>query len=259
MFRFDGKVVLVTGGSRGIGRGIVGAFLAGGARVYACGRNAPTAPIGGGDGGPRAEFIVADVRDAQQVQSLIDALLQREGRLDVLVNNAGGSPAADAATVSPRFTEAIVRLNLLAPLLVSQKAHPALKASRGCIVNIASVSGIRSSPGTVAYGAAKAGLLSATESLAQEWGPEVRVNAIVAGLIKTSAETAKEHYGGAEGLASIEQRLPARRMGTPEDIASACLYLASDAAAYVSGASLEVFGGGEPPSFLSFVEDALGQ
>ena len=252
MPRFDDKVVLVTGGSRGIGRGIVEAFLNVGAQVVACARNAPVEPLPSG-----AQFIAADVRDADQAQGLIEALLDQQGRLDVLVNNAGGSPAVDAATVSPRFTEAIIRLNLLAPLLVSQKAHPALQAAKGSIINIASVSGIRPSPGTVAYGAAKAGLLSATASLAQEWGPDVRVNAIIAGLIKTSAEAANEHYGGAQGLAAIEGKLPARRMGTAEDIANACLYLASDAAAYVSGASLEVFGGGEPPSFLTFAQDAL--
>ncbi|MXW48767.1 MAG: SDR family oxidoreductase [Gammaproteobacteria bacterium] len=257
MPRFDDKVALITGGSRGIGRGIVNAFLESGAKVFACARHAPEDPTSSEADG-RAEFIEADVRDADQVQRLIDAVLGRAGRLDILVNNAGGSPAADAATVSPRFTEAIIRLNLLAPLLVSQKAHPALKAAKGSIINIASVSGIRPSPGTVAYGAAKAGLLSATASLAQEWGPEVRVNAIVAGLIKTSAEAANEHYGGEQGLAAIENKLPAKRMGTAEDIAYACLYLASDAAAYVSGASLEVFGGGEPPSFLTFAQDALG-
>ena len=262
MPRFDDKVALITGGSRGIGRGIVNAFLDSGAKVFACARHVPEErapedpPSGEADGS--AEFIEADVRDADQVQRLIDAVLDRAGRLDILVNNAGGSPAADAATVSPRFTEAIIRLNLLAPLLVSQKAHPALKAAKGSIINIASVSGIRPSPGTVAYGAAKAGLLSATASLAQEWGPQVRVNAIVAGLIKTSAEAANEHYGGEQGLAAIEDKLPAKRMGTAEDIANACLYLASDAAAYVSGASLEVFGGGEPPSFLTFAQDALG-
>ena len=248
--RFDDKVVLVTGGSRGIGRGIVSAFLDCGAKVFACARNAP------GEAEENTEFIEADVRDADQVQRLIDTVLDRSGRLDILVNNAGGSPAADAATVSPRFTEAIIRLNLLAPLLVSQKAHPALKDAKGSIINIASVSGIRASPGTVAYGAAKAGLLSATASLAQEWGPDVRVNAIVAGLIKTSAGAADEHYGGERGLAAIEDKLPAKRMGTAEDIANACLYLASEAASYVSGASLEVFGGGEPPSFLTFAEDA---
>ena len=254
--RFDDKVVLITGGSRGIGRGIVNAFLDCGARVFACARKPPADPSSG-EATQVAEFIAADVRDADQVQGLIDAVLDRAGRLDVVVNNAGGSPAADAATVSPRFTEAIIRLNLLAPLLISQKAHAALKATEGSIINIASVSGIRPSPGTVAYGAAKAGLLSATASLAQEWGPQVRVNAIVAGLIKTSTEAADEHYGGPEGIAAIEDRLPAKRMGTADDIAKACLYLASNDAAYVSGASLEVFGGGEPPSFLTFAQDAL--
>ncbi len=258
MQQFAGKVVLVTGGSRGIGRGIVDAFLGQGAKVFACGRNAPAAPLSHPRvAGAAARFVKADVRDAEQVQRLVDTLLGEAGRLDVLVNNAGGGPAADAATVSPRFTEAIIRLNLLAPLLVSQKCHGALHAARGCIINIASVSGIRSSPGTMAYGAAKAGLLSATLSLAQEWGPQVRVNAIVAGLIKTSPAAAQAHYGGAAGLAAIESKLPARRMGAPEDIANACLYLASDSAAYVSGASLEVYGGGEPPSFLTFVADAL--
>ena len=258
MARFDDKIVLVTGGTRGIGLGIVNGFLECGARVYTCARNAPLDASAGGSGGRGdGEFLQADVRDAGQVQLLIETVLGRAGRLDVLINNAGGSPAVDAATVSPRFTEAIIRLNLLAPLLVSQAAYPALKKSRGSIVNIASVSGIRPSPGTMAYGAAKAGLLSATASLAQEWGPEVRVNAIVAGLIKTASAAADEHYGGRAGIEKIESRLPARRMGTAEDIADACLYLASDAAAYVSGAALEVFGGGEPPSFLSFVEDAL--
>ena len=258
MPEYDDKVVLVTGGSRGIGRGIVNAFLESGATVYACARNSPGEALDQDvDSKGTAEFVLADVRDVEQVQRLIETVGDREGRLDVLINNAGGSPAADAATVSPRFTEAIIRLNLLAPLLVSQQAYPLLKASRGTIVNIASVSGVRPSPGTAAYGAAKAGLLSATTSLAQEWGPQVRVNAIVAGLIKTAADAADEHYGGRAGIELIESRLPARRMGTAEDIAAACLYLASDAAAYVSGASLEVYGGGEPPSFLSFVQEAV--
>ena len=255
MFSVENQTVLVTGGTRGIGKGIARAFLDAGAEVYICGRNSPESRISSSeDSTRRAEFIAADVRNPQSGQSLIQAILDRSGKLDTLINNAGGGPPVDAATVSPRFTESIVRLNLLAPLFMSQLAHAALRQSRGSIVNIASVSAVRSSPGTMAYGAAKAGLLNATISLAQEWGPEIRVNAIIAGLIKT--EAADAHYGGAQGMARLEARLPSGRMGTPEDIASACVYLASDSAAYVSGAALEVFGGGEPPSFLTFIDEA---
>ena len=253
MFTVKDKVVLVTGGSRGIGLGISKAFARAGARVFTCGRNAPedgTFPDGSG-----IEFFEGDVRNPESAASLINQVVASAGRLDVLVNNAGGGPPADAATASPRFTESIIRLNLLAPLLMSQLAFEELKNSEGSIINIASVSAIRSSPGTMAYGAAKAGLLNATISLAQEWGPDIRVNAIIAGLIKT--EASHEHYGGPEGMSRLEAKLPKKRMGTPEDIASACLFLASDQAEYVSGASLEVFGGGEPPSFLSFIEEAI--
>lgn len=254
MFSVKNQTVLVTGGTRGIGKGITQAFLNAGAQVYICARNPPEAPITiGQDDAGVAQFIQADVTDPESGQALMQTILDRSGKLDTLINNAGGGPPAQAAKVSPRFTETILRLNLLAPLFMSQVAYPALKRSRGSIVNIASVSAIRSSPGTVAYGAAKAGLLNATISLAQEWGPEIRVNAIIAGLIKT--EAAEAHYGGAEGMEKLAAKLPSGRMGTPQDIASACLYLASDSASYVSGAALEVFGGGEPPSFLTFIQD----
>ncbi len=250
----SGKVVLVTGGSRGIGRGICGAFLDQGAGVYTCGRHAPEEAIRGNTASA-ATFIKADVREPEQVEQLIQQIISEQGRLDCLVNNAGGGPPMDAASALPKLTEAIIRLNLLAPLLVSQKSWPALKQHRGSIINIASVSALRASPGSMAYGAAKAGLLSATLSLAQEWAPEVRVNAIIAGLIKT--EAAQAHYGGAAGIAALEARLPARRMGMPDDIAQACLYLADgDKAAYISGASLAVYGGGEPPGLLAIVAEA---
>ena len=252
MFSVKDKVVLVTGGTKGIGLGISTAFATAGATVITCGRGEP-AP-GTFPEGADITFIQGDVRDPESGAAIIEDIQQRTGRLDVLINNAGGGPPADAATASPRFTESIIRLNLLAPLLMSQLAYGALKASQGSVINIASVSAIRSSPGTMAYGAAKAGLLNATISLAQEWGPDIRVNAIIAGLIKT--EAAHDHYGGPEGISRLESKLPSGRMGTPDDIAKACLYLASDDAAYVSGASLEVYGGGEPPSFLSFIAES---
>ncbi len=125
----------------------------------------------------------------------------------------------------------------------------------GSLVNISSVSAIRSSPGTMAYGAAKAGLLNVTTSLAMEWAPDVRVNAIIAGLIVRDA--AVDHYNGEKGMAYLAENLPMKRMGRPEDIANACVFLANPENAYVSGACLEVFGGGEPPSFLKITEEAL--
>jgi NAD(P)-dependent dehydrogenase (short-subunit alcohol dehydrogenase family) len=239
-------VVLVTGGTKGIGRAIASAFLEAGATVVVCGRTAPPqAPVQ-----ESASFISCDVRDSLAVERMFESIAATHGRLDVLINNAGGSPPMDAATAPARLTEKIVQLNLLGALFCSQSANRLMQqqASGGSIINIASVSGERPSPGSAAYGAAKAGLLSATGSLAIEWGPKVRVNAIVAGLVDNGH--ADEHYGGPAGIERISEMLPLKRMGCPDDIAAACLYLASAQAAYVSGAKLAVHGGGESPAFL---------
>ncbi|HBZ72882.1 MAG TPA: short chain dehydrogenase [Deltaproteobacteria bacterium] len=244
-----GKVAIVTGGARGIGRGIATCLLEAGANVVVCGRSEPeTLPSAGGR---TATFVSADVREAQAIDRVIAETARHFGRLDILVNNAGGAPRADAATASPSFSEKILKLNLLAPLLFSQKAYALMQAQPegGSIVNIASVSGVRPSPGTAAYGAAKAGLLSLTASLAVEWAPKVRVNAIVGGLIRT--EQSGLHYGDEAGMARVAATVPLGRMGLPEDIASACLFLVSPLASYVSGAALLVHGGGERPAFLA--------
>jgi NAD(P)-dependent dehydrogenase (short-subunit alcohol dehydrogenase family) len=244
---FSGKVVLVTGGTRGVGRGITQAFLDRGARLAICGRNPPETEIGG-PAGP-AQFIAADVRDAAQVDAMMADIESRFGRLDVVINNAGGAPPADPATVSPRFTESIVKLNLLAPIFVAQAANRIMQrqASGGAIVNIASVTVLRPEPLTAAYGAAKAGLVNLSHALAIAWAPKVRVNAIIAGLIRT--ELAHLHYGDEEGIRKVASTIPLGRMADPADIANACLYLASPLSSYVTGASLAVDGGGEIPSF----------
>ena len=254
MRQYEGKVVLVTGGAGHIGRAICQGFLNEGAQVVACGRRSPEEPIG--DGSEKAEFFPADLRDPDASKSLVDFALERFGRIDILINNAGGSPPVDAASASPRLTEKIVALNLVAPLVLSQQAHGALSVndSPGCVVNIASVSGVRPSPGTAAYGAAKAGLLSSTRSLAMEWGPKIRVNAIVVGLVHNDAGIA--HYGGAEGFQRVADMLPLKRMAAPEDVANAVLMLCDDKAAYISGAALEVDGGGEVPVFLHLASEA---
>ena len=243
----SGQKVIVTGGSRGIGRVIAERFLAAGARVAICGRTFPADPVAG------ASFHAVDIRDADQAAAFVDAVAEEFGGLDALVNNAGGSPDAAASEASPRFVEAIVRLNLLAPMTLARAAYRHMADRGGSIVNIASVSGTRPSPGTAAYGAAKAGLLNLTQSLAQEWGPQqIRVNAIVAGLMAT--EATEQTYGDEAAQARIAASLPLGRMGTGGDIADTVMWLCSDAAAWVSGARINVDGGGERPLFLDLLK-----
>jgi NAD(P)-dependent dehydrogenase (short-subunit alcohol dehydrogenase family) len=244
---FQSHVVLVTGGTRGVGRAIAKAFLKAGAAVIVCGRTPPEEALAAGEN--QAEFLPADVRDPAEVESLIATIEREHGRLDVLVNNAGGSPAADPATASPRFSDAIIRLNLFAPLIVSQAAYRLMSRQEtgGAIINISSISATRPSPTTAAYAAAKAGLLNLTGSLAVAWAPKVRVNAIVAGTIRT--EQIDLHYDEA-GIRQMEAVVPAGRLGEPDDVANACLFLASPRATYISGATLAVHGGGERPAYL---------
>ena len=239
--------MIVTGGARGVGRGITNGFLAAGADVTICGRSEPESLPDGRRA--RRGFVAADVRDPEAIERVVADTVSRSGRLDVLVNNAGGSPPADSATVSPRFSRSIIDLNLIAPLLFAQQANAVMQGQEtgGCIVNIASVSGMRPSPGSAAYGAAKAGLLNLTTSLAVDYAPRVRVNAVTAGLIVT--EQAHLFYGDDEGIAAVGATVPLGRMGTPDDIAGVCLFLASPLAAYVSGANILVHGGGERPAF----------
>jgi NAD(P)-dependent dehydrogenase (short-subunit alcohol dehydrogenase family) len=246
---FSGQTVLVTGGSRGIGRGIAEAFVAAGANVAVCGRAEPDEVPSAA--GKSAVFMSADVREADQVEKLVESVVERFGRLDVLVNNAGGAPFAEAATASPRFSEKVIQLNLTSALHCAQQANRIMQKQEagGSIINIASVSGVRPSPGTAAYGAAKAGLINLSGTLAIEWAPKVRVNAIAAGLIRT--EQAHLHYGDDEGIARVADTVPLKRLGTPSDVAGACLFFASPLAAYVSGANLVLHGGGETPAFLS--------
>ena len=250
-----GKVAIVTGGTRGLGKGIAQELLAAGCSVTVCSRKAAEAPPQYQGRTARAE--ICDVRDPQQAKSLVDRVAETHGgRLDIVVNNAGGSPQAEAATASPRFSEAIVALNLLAPLHISQAAYRWMSAQAhgGSIINIATISAKRPSPGTAVYGAAKAGLLSLTRSLAQEWGPKVRVNALVVGLVQT--ESPESTYGSPETQAAIAATLPLKRMGHARDVAAATLFLASTLASYVSGAELAVDGGGERPLFLELVRQA---
>ncbi|MBV0931727.1 SDR family oxidoreductase [Marinobacterium weihaiense] len=247
-FDYTGKVVLVTGGTKGIGYGIAKSFLAAQATVIICGRNAPEKLPS--VNGREAVFMPLDVRDYDAAEVALQQIINDYGRLDVLVNNAGGAPHALAGEVSPRFHEGILRLNLIAPLNLAQLANRHMQAQEegGCILFIGSISALRASPGSAAYGAAKAGVLSLAASLAVEWAPKVRVAAVSPGLIET--EQSHLHYGDSAGIQAVADTIPAGRLGQPEDIGNACLYMASPMAAYASGSNLLLNGGGERPAFL---------
>lgn len=245
---YTGRCVIVTGGTKGIGRVITTTLLTYGADVVICARNAPAEPVTAG--GKEAVFVPCDVRDPEQIKQVVATALERFGRVDALVNNAGGAPPADSATVSPRFQEKIVALNLLAPMYFAQAVHDAMKAQgSGVIVNISSVSGTRPNPAGTAYGAAKAGLINLSDTLATEWGPEIRVVTLTVGLIVT--EEAHLFYGDDEGIRRVGDTIPARRMGTPEDVADAVLFLCSPLARWITGTNVFVHGGGEIPAYLA--------
>ncbi|MEV7614346.1 SDR family oxidoreductase [Streptomyces sp. NPDC089799] len=242
----DGRVVVVTGGTRGVGAGIARSFLAAGAHVVVCARRPPDEPVT--HGGREAAYHPLDLRDPAAVTDFFDALAAGHGRLDTLVNNAGGTPYRLLADGGPERHARVLELNLLAPLTASLAARPHLAAARGSIVMIGSVSGTRPSPGSAAYGAAKAGLENLARSMAVEWAPEVRVNSLVLGMVRT--ELAHLHYGDEAGVAAVGATVPAGRLAEPSEVGAAAVFLASDRAAYVSGASLLVHGGGERPAFL---------
>jgi NAD(P)-dependent dehydrogenase (short-subunit alcohol dehydrogenase family) len=241
--------VLVTGGGRGIGRTIATRFLAAGADVVVCGRTEPRTPPEAG--GRAARFVAADLRDAERADAAVRATVAALGGLDVLVNNAGGAPAAPAAGTSPRFFDRVLALNLHAAYYTARAAHPALHERGGCIVNIGTISAHDPSPGSTAYSVAKAGLLMLSRALAVEWAPQVRVNHVTVGQVATPGMAdwyASAAEPGAAVLARLDRTIPAGRMATPDDVAAACLYLASPLAGYVSGADLAVTGGGEFPA-----------
>lgn len=239
------RVVLVTGGARGLGRTLAGAFAARGDRVVVCGRSAPDGEAPGG-------FIRCDVRDPDQVAGLVETVAERYGALDVVVNNAGGTPYADATTMSPRLFERVVALNLLAPFYVAQQANALMQqqSAGGVIVNIGSTVSVRPSTHVAPYVAAKAGLVGLTRALALEWAPKVRVNQVSPGLLRT--ELVEETYGS--NVAAVESTVPMGRLATGEDVAAACLMVASPDMAYLTGANLVIDGGGETPAWLMAVE-----
>ena len=251
-----GWVVLVTGGARGVGAGIVRSFVNAGAIVEICGRTEPDPEAADALEPGTARFSRVDVRDDEQVQAWVADVVERRGRIDVVVNNAGGSPFGRFEQGSARYQQAVTELNFLSAAHVARAVQPVMLRQEhgGSIVNITSISARRPSPGTAIYGAAKAALESLTGSLAVEWAPHIRVNAVSCGLVAT--EGAVDHYGDEESYARVAATIPRGRLAAPSDIGAACVLLASPQSTHITGAVLDVDGGGEWPAFLAHTPNA---
>jgi NAD(P)-dependent dehydrogenase (short-subunit alcohol dehydrogenase family) len=247
-FGVAGRVAIVTGGNVGIGKSIASTFLRAGASVVTCSRrdyDSPPAAEGlDGDAAKRVVHMTCDVREADQIDAVVQRALDEFGSLDVLVNNAGGSPAADPSTASPRFFAAVIAINLTGLMVFSQRANNVMQKQDdgGSIVNISSVAGLTATPWSVAYGASKAGVVNVTQSFAVAWGPKVRVNCIAPGLIWT--EAASFLAPTEEARDAARAGIPLRRIGEVEEIADVVQFLCSPAARYITGETIVVDGGG---------------
>jgi NAD(P)-dependent dehydrogenase (short-subunit alcohol dehydrogenase family) len=251
---FDGRAVLVTGGALGIGRGVVRAFAREGGAVAIADLDAEAAQrlvdevtaIGG-----RAVATVGDVSQAADAQRMVADAVAAFGRLDVLVNNAGIQPADWYFRVEDTPEEVwdrIVGVNLKGVFLMSKYAMPEIRAAGGgVVVNMASVQGLQSMPGVPSYAASKGGILSLTRNMALDYAPEgIRVVAICPGTIDSELVRAAARAEGGDEEANVRRYgafHPLGRIGQPDDIASAVLFLASDRASFITGEYLTVDGG----------------
>lgn len=246
---FVERVVIVTGGGSGIGRCIAHELASLGATVVLWGRQTAalqqtTAEIV--EDGGSASFVVGDIRDATAVDLAVDTVMERFGRIDALVNNAGGQFSALATDISPNGFDAVVRNNLLGGFLVAQSCYrSSLSRDGGAIVNITADYG-RGIPLMSHSSAARAGMANLTKTLAVEWASSgVRVNAVAPGFVASSGYDTYEGEPFADRLADLPRLTLAQRHGTEAEVSAAVAFLLSDAAAYITGQELLVGGGSD--------------
>ena len=253
-FSLAGKVAIVTGGSRGIGRSIAIGLAENGADVVIAARkpDAIAEAVAAVEAtGRRALGIPSNVRRSEDLRMLVDRTRADLGRVDILVNNAGTNPVyGPIEEIDEGVWDLIMNTNVKAVHLLSNFAREAMleHGEGGSIINVASVSGLRPSPGTAVYGAAKAGLINLSQSLAIEWAPKLRVNAVALGMVRTPQSD--DHYGGPEGVERVAATVPLGRMAQAQDLAQLCLFLDSEEASYLTGACIPLHGGGEEPAFI---------
>lgn len=245
-FDLTGSVIWITGSSRGIGAGIARHLAAHGAALVVHGRSADsTASIENElvTAGNEVMAVHGDVRDAQQVADAVAAIEARFGRLDGVVANVGGAGYGSAIDTEPgKFTRQL-ELNLVASFSTLRSSHRLLAEARGSAVMISAVAATDPTPMMAAYGAAKAGIEHLARTLAAEWGPQVRVNAVSPGLVRTEGSMAAVFRGSEELAARAGRTTAVGRIGETDDIAWACHYLLSRAATFVSGTTITVDGG----------------
>ena len=257
-FRLDGRVAIVTGAGKGIGRGIALAFAEAGADVVCAARTQSDIEETAEEvrrRGTRAVAQTCDVTSTEELEALVARAEGDLSRVDVLVNNAGGTPPRSALETSEAFFEQALRFNVTSAFLATKLAVPRMLATAGSgsVVNVSSRAGGMVQTGFVAYGTAKAALSFMTKNLAADLAPKVRVNAIGVGGVATAAlETVLANDAVRRQL---EENTPMRRIGEVEDVAACALYLASPAASWVTGKVFEVDGGAESPAFRIPVPD----
>ncbi len=245
-FQLEGRVAIVTGAGRGIGAGCALAMAEMGAHVVCAARTKEqieeTADKASAFGA-RALAVPCDVGERGQMEAVVETAAKEFGRIDVLVNNAGGSPPREALRTSEAMFNQAFQFNVTTAFLMSRFAVPHMLAGDGgSVVNISSAAGRLAQPGFAAYGTAKAALSALTRLLASEFAPRVRVNAIAVGSVLTSALAP---FLDDDTKSQMEALTPMRRLGEVEDIALMALYLASPASSWVTGKIMEVDGGTE--------------
>ncbi|MCM2318046.1 MAG: SDR family oxidoreductase [Pseudomonas sp.] len=249
-FDFHDKTVLVTGGAQGIGRGIVEQFAASGAQVLIADlRQAEAEALASAlqQRGQRAHALGVDLAEPAAVEALVAGIDRQFGRLDVIVHNAGYFALTDFACITPAILERTLAVNLVALFWLTQAALPLFeRQGHGCVLVTSSVTGPRVAyPGLTHYAASKAGVNGFIRSAALELAPRgIRVNGVEPGMIRTPA---MDNLGDAELSSRIAGRVPLGRLGEPADIAGAMLFLASDAASYITGQTIVVDGGATLP------------
>ena len=243
-FSLAGRVAIVTGGNRGIGFAIAEALGKAGAAIVIAARDADAGERMAASLGPRAAFIATDVTSPESCQAMVRGAETRFGRLDILVNNAGIMRASRAEDTALADWQAVLDINLTGAFLCAQAAYPAMRRQNGGkIINMGSLAALFGTAAGAAYACSKGGILQLTRSLAVSWGADnIQVNALLPGYIESDmTRRAEAERPGA--FDAKRARTPAGRIGQPEDVAGAAVFLASRAANFITGASITVDGG----------------